>query len=167
MLDEQAAVRRTEGGQVGEVELRRLLVRWADDAPLEKRARTSSWLAPRGLSALQEQLKTVVVRYAVTSSLAAAQRAPISPSRVVSVYVQDPDALAKAVELREADAGANVLLLAPDDDYVFEDSWTDQGLRFASLPQVVADLLSGPGRGPAEAEALLAWMIDNRDVWRG
>lgn len=36
-----------------------------------------------------------------------------------------------------------------------------------SLPQVVADLLSGPGRGPAKADALLAWMADNAEVWRG
>lgn len=167
MLDVQAAVRRTEGGQVGEVDLRRLLECWADDAPLEKRATTSSWIAPRGLSAMQERLKKLDARYAVTGSLVATRRAPVAAPRLVSIYVEDPEAFAEAADLRVAGAGANVLLLVPDDTGVFDDTWTDQGLRFAALPQVVADLLSGPGRGPAEAEALLTWMTDNREAWRG
>ena len=166
-LDQQAAVRRTEGGQVGEVDLRRLLERWGDDAPLEKRATTTSWIAPRGLGALQERLTKLDIRYAVTGSLAASQRAPVAAPRVVSVYVEDPEAFAAEAGLRAADAGANVLLLVPDDDYVFEGTWIEKQLRFAALSQVVADLLSGPGRGPAEADALLAWMNDNEEVWRG
>ncbi len=167
MLDQQAAVRRTEGGQVGAVDLRRLLERWGEDAPLERRASTSSWIAPRGLSALQDRLKKLHARYAVTGSLAASQRSPVAAPRVVSIYVEDPEAFAAESGLRTAEAGANVLLLVPDDEFVFEDTWIGQGLRFAALPQVVADLLSGPGRGPAEAEALLAWMKSNLGVWRG
>ncbi len=167
MLDQQAAVHRTDAGQVGEVDLRRLLERWGDDAPLEKRATMTSWLAPRGLSALQERLKKLDARYTVTGSLAASQRAPVAASRVISLYVEDPEAFAAETGLRAAEAGANVLLLVPDDDYVFEDTWTEQRLRFAALPQVVADLLSGPGRGPSEADALLDWMSDNREVWHG
>lgn len=103
----------------------------------------------------------------MTGSLAASRRAPITAPRVVSIYVDDPELFAGGVDLRPADAGANVLLLVPDDDYPFEGTWVDKGVRFSSLPQVVADLLSGPGRGPAEAEALLAWMTDNAEVWRG
>lgn len=167
MLDQRAAVRRTEGGQVGEVDLRRLLERWGADAPLEKRATTTSWIAPRGLRALQERLKKLDTRYTVTGSLAASLRAPVAAPRVVSVYVEDPEAFAAEADLRTADAGANVLLLVPDDDYVFEDTWTEKQIRFAALSQVVADLLSGPGRGPAEADALLAWMNDNEEAWRG
>jgi Transcriptional regulator, AbiEi antitoxin, Type IV TA system len=167
MLDDQAAVQRTQGGQVVEVDLRRLLERWADDAPLEKRATTTSWLAPRGLSAMQERLRELDVRYAVTGSFAAARRAPVTAPRLVSIYVEDPEAFARAASLRPAEAGANVLLLVPDGDAVFGDTWTDQGLQFAALPMVVADLLSGPGRGPAEAEALLTWMTDNRELWHG
>jgi len=96
-----------------------------------------------------------------------AQEAPVSASRVVSIYVDDPEVFAEAADLRPADAGANVLLLVPRDDYVYDVPWLDQGIRFAALPQVVADLLSGPGRGPAEAEALMSWMADNPEVWRG
>jgi hypothetical protein len=167
MLDEQAAVRRTETGQVGDVDLRRLLERWSDDAPLEARATTSSWIAPRGLTALQEKLRASDARYAVTGSLAASRRSPVAAPRVVSIYVDAPETFAEAVGLRPADAGANVLLLVPDDDYPFEDAWADEGIRYAALPQVVADLLTGPGRGPAEGEALLDWMTENPGAWRG
>jgi hypothetical protein len=31
----------------------------------------------------------------------------------------------------------------------------------------VADLLSGAGRSPAEAEALMDWMAAHEGVWRG
>lgn len=167
MLDEQAAVRRTESGQVGGVDLKRLLERWAEDAPLDARATTSTWIAPRGLTDLQERLRKAEARYAVTGSFAASRRAPVAAPRLVSLYVDDPETFAAAVDLRPADAGANVLLLVPDDAYPFEDAWTDNGVRFAALAQVVADLLTGPGRGPAEADALLAWMSDHAEVWRG
>lgn len=167
LLDEQAAVRRTETGQVGDVDLRRLLERWSADAPLEARATTSSWIAPRGLTALKEKLRASDARYAVTGSLAASRRSPVAAPRIVSIYVDDPETFAEAVDLRPADAGANVLLLVPDDDYPFEDAWADEGIRYAALPQVVADLLSGPGRGPAEGDALREWMTENPEVWRG
>ncbi|MEZ4239128.1 MAG: hypothetical protein R3F59_23845 [Myxococcota bacterium] len=145
MLDEQMAVTRSKGGQVAAVDLRRLLERWADDAPLCARTTSSSWIAARGLTALQDKLRNAEARYAVTGSLAASRRAPITPPRVVSIYVDDPGRFAAGVDLRPADAGANVLLLVPDDDYPFEGTWVDDRVRFSSLPQVVADLLSGPG----------------------
>ncbi|MEZ4318560.1 MAG: hypothetical protein R3F61_13690 [Myxococcota bacterium] len=167
MLDEQAAVIRSQTGKVAAVDLRRLLERWSEDAPLGDRTTSSSWIAARGLTALQDKLRRAGARYAVTGSLAASRRAPITAPRVVSIYVDDPELFAAGVDLRPADAGANVLLLVPDDDYPFEGAWVDDGMRFSSLPQVVADLLSGPGRGPAEAEALLTWMADNAEVWRG
>jgi len=40
------------------------------------------------------------------------------------------------------------------------------GLRCAALSQVAADLLTSPGRGPSEAEALLEWMQANESEWR-
>ena len=74
---------------------------------------------------------------------------------------------AHAMELHLAEAGSNVLLLAPQDVSPFVGCWRDQELSFAALPQVVADLLCGSGRGPAGAEALLVWMDGHLEVWRG
>lgn len=167
MLDGQAAVCRTATGQVSGVDLRRLLVRWAEDAPLEKRSKISTWIAPRGLSWLQQKLREAPARYAITGSFAATRRAPITAPRIISLYVDDPAGFARTMELRPAEAGANVMLLAPEDAYPFAGCWRDQDLWFAALPQVVADLLCGPNRGPAEAEVLLAWMSEHLEVWRG
>jgi len=72
-----------------------------------------------------------------------------------------------ALGLRPAESGANVLLVEPGDDYVFEGSEEKQGLLYAAPSQVAADLLTSPGRGPAEGEALLEWMKGNEEAWRG
>jgi hypothetical protein len=167
MLDREAALTRTGDGKVSSVQLPRLLERWAEDAPLSSRAMTSSWIDPRGLDALLKRLAGAGQRYAVTGSLAAGRRAPVAAPRLASVYVEDPDLFAKAVGLRPAEAGANVLLLVPKDEAVLGEVWEDGGVLYAALPQVAADLLSGPGRGPAEAEALIAWMGSNEEVGRG
>lgn len=116
---------------------------------------------------LHTKLRTAPARYAATGTLAASRRTPVAAPGLASLCVDNPETFAAAVELRPAHARAHVLLLVPDDAYPFEDAWTDNGVRFAMLAQEVADLLTGPGRGPAEAVALLAWMGDHVDVWRG
>ena len=64
------------------------------------------------------------------------------------------------------DAGANVLLVEPFSPVLMRRSESRDGLRCAALSQVAADLLTSPGRGPAEAEALIAWMQEDEDAWR-
>ena len=39
-------------------------------------------------------------------------------------------------------------------------------VKVAALGQVAADLLTSPGRGPDEAEALIDWMQQNEGAWR-
>ena len=105
--------------------------------------------------------------YLVTGSAVAAGIAPVAPTSLASVYVEDPEGAAKVLGLRAADAGANVVLLQPEDDSLFGRADDRDGLRTATLPVVVADLLSGPGRSPAEAESLMDWMAAHEEVWRG
>ena len=62
-------------------------------------------------------------------------------------------------------SGANVLLLRPYDPVVFERTWSEDGLVFASLRQVVADLLTSPGRAPSEGQELLRWMGEHVRGW--
>jgi hypothetical protein len=119
------------------------------------------------LDAFLKRLAGAELQYAVTGSLAAARRAPVAGTRLATVYVEDPERFSEAVGLRPADSGANVRLLVPEDEAVFNEGWDEGGVRYAALPQVAADLLSGPGPGPAEAEALIAWMGANEGVWRG
>jgi hypothetical protein len=98
--------------------------------------------------------------------MAAVRKAPVAPARLATLYVDDPERLAERLDLRRAEAGANVVMARPYDSVVFDRTWQEDGLRFAALSQVVVDLLTGPGRGPAEAEELLAWMVKHEPLWR-
>jgi hypothetical protein len=60
--------------------------------------------------------------------------------------------------LRAADAGANVMLIEPGDEGVFEGAAPREGIDYAAPSQVAVDLLTSPGRGPAEGEELIEWM---------
>jgi len=167
MLDGEAIVDRTARGRVERVDWRKLLLRWSEESPLEDRTTASTWLAPRGLKSVWDGLRAATFPYLVTGSAAAAAIAPVAPTRLASIYVEDPEAAAAALGLRPAEAGANVVLLQPDDGSLFSRADDRDGLRTAWLPVVVADLLSGPGRSPAEAEALMAWMAAHQEAWRG
>ena len=167
MLDSEAIVERTSRGQVEQVDWRRLLGQWSEDNPLVSRSEATTWLAPRGLKSVLERLASADFPYLLTGSAAASRVALVAPTRLLSVYVDDPRRAAEALGLRLTDAGANVILLQPEDDAIYAGGTEVEGLRQASLPMIVADLLTGPGRSPAEAEALMNWMDDHEEVWRG
>lgn len=124
------------------------------------------FLAARGIPAVIERLKRAKMRYAVTGSWAAAAIAPVAPPRLLLVYAERRANAEQALDIRPADTGANVAILAPFDDVVFERTSTKKGVEIAALSQVAADLLTSPGRGPNEGEALLRWMQENEDAWR-
>ena len=124
-----------------------------------------SCLAPRGLTGFWRTFAGPI-GYTITGSLAASRRLASPPPRLAAVYAEDPEELAKALDVRPTDAGANLLLLRPYDPVVFERTWTEDGLLFAGLSQVAADLLTSPGRGPSEGEELLRWMGEHVNGWR-
>src|SRR5207248_4794321 len=114
-----------------------------------------------GLSHLLSKLGTAELRYAVTGSLAAAAKAPIAAPRLATLYVEDHAAAAETLGLRAAESGANILLAEPFDPVVFDRCWRQDDVTYAALSQVAADLLTSPGRGPAEGEELLVWMKEH------
>ncbi len=166
LLEREDLVRRERRGPVADVDWARLIRRWVEDYSLLGSNLAASFLEPRGLDALRDKVRSLRARYAITGSLAASQVAPVAPSRLAVLYVDDPEAIAGELDLRPAETGANVLLVAPFDPVVYERAWEREGLTFAALSQVAADLLTGPGRGPAEAEELLGWMAEHEDAWR-
>ena len=167
-LDADAVVDRSARGQVERVDWRRLLQRWADESPVESRAMATTWFDPRGVEHATTILRAATdVGFALTGSAVAALLAPVAPTRLLSLYVADPARVVATLGLRRADTGANVVLLQAEDDGVFDGAVDRQGLSCAPLPVVVADLLSGPGRSPAEAEALMDWMAEHEEAWRG
>jgi hypothetical protein len=119
------------------------------------------------LSALTDRLREAGdLAYVVTGSLASERLAAYAPARLGMIYVENLGEAARQLGLREVEAGANVALAAGDYDVVFDRAQTVDGVRFAAASQVAVDLLTGPGRNPSEAVALLDWMEANERQWR-
>lgn len=149
------------------VDWREILELWSRDYGLNLEAEDSAWLAPRGIQTVLSGLAGVEdVRYALTGSAGAAYFEEYAQTRLVMAYADEPAALAKRLGLRSAQAGANVLLVRPVDSVVYERTVRRDGVVVAAPSQLAGDLLNGPGRAPAEAEALLDWMQRNEFAWR-
>jgi hypothetical protein len=166
LLEREDLVKKEGRGPVLEVDWRGLIGRWAQDYSLLASNRMSSYLDPRGVESFRAGLARTESRYAVTGSLGASVLAPIAPARLAVCFVDSQEALAEDLGLRPAESGANVILAEPFDPVVHERTWEREGITFAAPTQIAADLLTSPGRGPAEAEELLSWMAENEDAWR-
>lgn len=168
LLEREAYLEREPRGPITRVNWRRMLKRWSEDYGFVESNATSSFLQPRGVPVVLDALRSMSeVRYAVTGSVAAEYFARYAPARLAMVYVDDSARAADELGLRPVDGGANALLAAPKDDFVFERARVIDGLRVAAPSQVAVDLLTSPGRGPSEAVALLDWMQENEGAWRG
>jgi len=98
--------------------------------------------------------------------LAAARIAPIAPSRLATIWVRDAGQFAECLGLRPTETGANVVLVEVDDENFFDAVTVCEGVHYVAPALVVADLLTSPGRGPQEGEAMLSWMHANEEKWR-
>lgn len=155
-------------GPITRVDWRTILERWAEDYELDLQEGPVRMLEPRGVETALKKLGAAEWdgRYVLTGSAAAAFFEKYAQTRMVLIYAERPAELADRLELRPVETGANVLLVRPTDEVVFTRSTKRDGLRVAAPSQIAADLLNGPGRSPAEADALLDWMQGNESVWR-
>ena len=153
-------------GRMVLVDWETLARRWAEDYDFASSNTVTTWLEPRGTGILLSRLRNADIRHAVTGSLAGHRLAPVAQPRLAALYVDDPDTAARSLKLRPADTGGNVLLVRPFDPVALERAEHDDGIAFARVTQVLLDLATGPGRGPAEAEALLEWMRGHEDLWK-
>lgn len=165
-LNRDALVTRPTRGPVTSVDWPALLRRWSQEYSPFQGQRAGMYLAPRGISAVIEKLKRTSVRFVISGSWAAAQVAPVAPTRLLLVFVDKPAAVAADLDVRPTEAGANVALATPFDPVVYERTSKKNGVTIAAPSQVAADLLTSPGRGPNEAEALIEWMRQREDAWR-
>ena len=165
-LSREALVTRTTRGPVTSVDWPALVRRWSQQYSPFQSQRAAMYLAPRGIAAVIENLKQTSVRFAISGSWAASQIAPVAPPRLLLVYIDKPAAVAGDLDVRPTEAGANVVLATPFDPVVYERTSKKNGVAIAAVSQVAADLLTSPGRGPNEGEALIDWMREHEDAWR-
>jgi hypothetical protein len=166
VLDRDALIVRTQRGPITEVDWGGLLRRWSQEYSPFQRRRVAWHLAPRGLLSVIDKLDTLSDRYAVSGSWAATQFAPVSPTRLLLLHVDNPSAVADHLALKPTEVGANVALAVPFDPVIFERTSQKKGFTVVAMSQIAADLLTSPGRGPNEAETLIEWMGEHENVWR-
>ena len=166
-LDREALIVRRGKGEVLEVDWVSLIRRWTKDYIFAELNRVSTYVAPRGLGDLLDRVRAQPgIRTAVTGSLSAARVSEYAEARLGAVYVDDRDQAARLLGLTPARTGANVLLAEPFDEVVYQRSTRVDGVSYCAFSQTAADLLTSPGRGPAEGEELLRWMQDHEPTWR-
>ncbi len=166
LLCREALLHKDPRGRIAAVDWPKVLERWTEDYHVLKSHRSVTALEPRGLTAMSAKLRNLSLRYAVTGSLAAVRMAPAAPTRLAMVFVEDISAALAALALHPTDAGQNVILLQPSDGFVFARAKDLDGVVCAAPSQVVADLLTSPGRGPEEAQVLINWMKEREREWR-
>lgn len=167
-LEYDALVDRSRTGAVKTVARAPLLRRWVEVYDVLKSNQPTHLLASQGpleafnrVAGLDDDSGIVV-----TGSFAAVRAAPVAAPAMLMAYVRDPVAVATALNLLPARQGANVVLLRPYDEVVWERTNRFDGVRYAAFSQVAADLLTGPGRMPEEGDALIEWLDQgNGDRW--
>jgi hypothetical protein len=167
-LEREGLLSKTESGELILNNWRPLLREWSKDYGFSRSNRVTRYIEPRGLPELMNKVANFEdQRYALTGSLAAAEWAPYAPARTAQIYVENAAEAARLWGLRPAEAGVNVLLAEPETDVVFDRAVTNaHGVTTVAPTQAAVDLLTGPGRNPAEAEELMDWMERNEPSWR-
>ncbi len=167
LLEREAIIQRDgPRGPISEVDWERLLRRWALDYDFGEANELIPCLEARGVASLMDKLQGADFTYAVTGSFAAVRHAPVAEPRLVTVFTPNVRDAINLLELKPADSGANVLIGKPFDPVAFDRVEEYGDITYAQVTQVAVDLLTGPGRGPTEAESLIDWMRSNEDAWR-
>lgn len=167
------AVERDDAGAVMTVRKRALLDRWTQDYGfLNSNSLVLDYLAPRGLAPVLEELRQHA-DVCLTGSAAARTYLPEGTSSVVPLtqlacFARDLPGLAADLQLVRTDRHtANVLLTQPlDPQLLAKPRLSDDGLPTAPTSQVLADLVTLPGRAGQEAEQLIDVLATTDHAWR-
>ena len=167
------AVERDEAGAVTTVRRRALLRRWtADYSFLNSNGVVFDYIAPRGLdntlATLQDRAGTCVTGSAAARTFLPSHVTPVVPVTQIAIYSDNPSTLASDLQLIRADRRtANIVVTTPrDPSIVAQPRHALDGTPTAPLGQVLADLLTLPGRSDQEAEQLMDALATNDPTWR-
>jgi hypothetical protein len=165
-LTKDALIKRSRRGGVDDVDIAALLNRWSSAYEVFATNNTRTYIAADGASAALARATDLDM--VVTGSFAAVRYAPVAAPTLLCAYYATGHLAGIETELNllPAAEGANVALLEPFDPVVWKGIEVADGVRYAALPQVAVDCLTGTGRMPAEGDALTQWMVANETTWR-
>lgn len=170
LLVREDLLERDGDGRVINVSKLSLVRRWTTDYGLTSANQTVPVLAARGIDQLLTTLKRYGGRYAITAEAATRAYLPkgqaaVAPLSLLTLFVPDASVAADQLKLRSVDRGANVVLVEPFDGVVYRAAAIKNRLTYAAPSQVVADLLTGPGRAPEEGASLIEALAKTDKAW--
>lgn len=165
LLEREGLIQKEPRGPVVEVDWEGLIRRWTEDYSFQSTNRARGFLAPRGVDRFMENLRDRG-NYALTGSFAVPDEARTAPAVQPLVFVPSLIDALDAFDLRATETGHNVVLAEPFSPVLVERTREENSFTLCSVPQVAADLLTGPGRTSAEADGLFEWMRRNEGKWR-
>lgn len=167
-LEDEGLIERPGRGPILDVDWEALIRRRAEEVDLLKPAGTYPYVARDGPPQVLTRLREIADGrpIAVTGSFAAARLAPAAAPAQLVIYATEPRRLADELGLMPVELGADVILVRPDNEVVFQRAEADGNLLWAAPSQVAIDCLSGGGRMPGEGERVIEWMRENEEAWR-
>ena len=166
-LAEELLISRVTRGPVEHVEWEATLRQLASSYSLLDSNETTNWIASAGPEQFLRDLGASDARdWVITGSFATSELVSVAAPEVAVVYADDPERVATLTRLRPVRNGGNVVIARPYDRIVFDRTWSRNELIYASPAQLVVDCLTGPGRMPAEGEALLDWLRKRAPRWQ-
>jgi hypothetical protein len=175
-FEDQLLIRR-DGRLVTYVDWPNLLRARAESYDLLRHNPYVRLLAPNGIEQVLRNIEPRTSRtrgsdldVIVTGHYAARAVAPLTSGGQLMLYVHagphTADEMAGRLGLLRVDDNADVLVMQAHDDVVFERRQDVGGVPHVALSQLVVDCLAGPGRLPAEGEAVLRYMVEHEHEWR-
>ena len=166
-LADELLISRVPRGPVEHVEWESLLGQITAGYSLLDSNKTTNWIASAGPEQFLEDLAGGKSKgWAITGSFAASPLVSVAVPEIAVVYAEDPERIATATRLRPVRNGGNVVIALPYDQVVLERTWSKDNAIYVSLAQAAIDCLTGPGRMPAEGNALLGWMRRKAPRWQ-
>ncbi|MFJ5221054.1 helix-turn-helix domain-containing protein [Streptomyces sp. NPDC088354] len=171
-LEDQLLIRR-DGRVIYAVDWMNLLRARAKQDNLLRNHSYQGMVAPNGIPAVLNEISSLPAKaldgIAITGSWAAHRVAPLSAGGQLILHIAkwlSVDDLADDLGLLPVRENADVLFLPARDQVVFDGTKRFGGVQHVALSQLVLDCLAGPGRMPAEGEAVLEYMLTHEDEWR-
>jgi hypothetical protein len=174
-IEDQLLIRR-DGRVITHVDWLNLLRARAETFELLRHNKYVGMLAPNGIAQVHHALRSLSPfesggeHVIMTGPYAARAVAPLAAGGQLMLYVEGGprslDTVADQLGLLRVADSADVLLLRAHDKVVFERPRMVDGIDHVALSQLALDCLSGPGRMPAEGEAILEYMAETEQSWR-